>query len=295
MSKPVVLIANATSRNGKQAAKQLLAQGKHFVRLTSRDPSKLAELVSQGAEAIALDPLSAESVTQACRGVDYVYPIIPVLAREAEATIFQNFLRAAHTTGVKHLLYLSSIEAMPEDTALYKPVHNHYEHEQQLLASGIPFTALRPGWFYENELSHHAAEIKHTGEFKTSAGDGVYASVAVQDVAAAAVVVLNQPGSHAGKIYPLTTDAISDATVAETVSKVTGQKVRHVNLTPEEHKELAMKDMPEEFAKRLVTLDYEKRLGLFSIVYPDLEQLLGCKGISLEDFIRQHVGAFKQA
>jgi len=300
MSKPVVLITSATSRNGSQAAKLLLAQGKHTVRLAARDPSKLEALVSQGAEAVALDPTSSESMTKACTGADFVYLILPTLKGDAEITMFRNFLQAAPSTGVKHIVYLSGIDAVPADNAAFKPIHNHYVHEQQLLTSGITFTSLRPAWFHENQVAYHGMEIKHTGEFKTSTGDAVWTSVAVQDIAAAAVVVLSDPDAHAGKIYTLTTDAVTDGMIAAIISKVTGQKVRHVNLTPEEHQEMLVKffgggSAAEERATGLVTLDSEKRGNLFSTVHPDLEQLLGHKGVPLEDFLAQHADVFKQA
>lgn len=218
MAKPVVLITSATSRNGSQVAKLLLAQGKHKVRLAARDPFKLAELVAAGAEAVTLDATSAESMTQACTGADYVYLILPTLVMDAEIVMFRNFLQAAKATGIKHVVYLSGVDAVPED-APFKPVHNHYEHEQQLLKSGIPFTSLRPAWFHENQVMYHSDAIKYTGEFKTSAGDGVWTSVAVRDIAAVAVVVLSDPEKHVGKIYTLTTEAVTDGMVAEKVSE----------------------------------------------------------------------------
>lgn len=299
MSKPVVLITSATSRNGSQAAKLLLAQGKCKVRLAARDPSKLAEFVAAGAEAVALDITSSEAMTQACTGVDVVYLILPTLVGDAEAVLFNNFVQAAKDKNVKHVVYLSAVDAVPPENATFKPIHNHGKNEQQLRRSGIPFTALRPTWFHENQVSYHGEEIKHTGEFKSSAGDGVWTSVAVQDIAAAAAAVLSDPGKHAGHIYTLTTDAVTDGMVAEKISQVTGQKVRHVNITPEEHTEMLVKifggtDEAKERASGLVTLDLEKRSGLFSKVYPDLEQLIGHKGLSLNDFLAQHPSAFIQ-
>lgn len=301
MSKPVVLITSATSRNGSEAAKLLLAQGKHTVRLAARDPSKLADLVAQGAEAVALDPTSVESMSKACAGVDIVYLILPTLVGELETIMFRNFLQAATAPGssIKHIVYLSAINAADRTLVGYQPIHYHYEHEQLLKGSGIPLTILRPAWFHENQVTYHAQSIRTTGEFYTSAGDGVWTTVAIRDIAAAAVAVINNPHLHAGKIYTLTTEAVTDYMVAEKISKVTGQKVRHVNLTPKEHTDFILKSFsgrssPEVFANALVTLDLEKRMSLFSKVHPDLEQLIGRKGVSLEDFLAEHADAFKQ-
>jgi NAD(P)H dehydrogenase (quinone) len=301
MTKPVVLITSATSRNGSEAAKLLLAQGKHTLRLAARDPAKLADLVAQGAEAVALDPRSAESVAHASAGVDLVYLILPSMVGDTEEVMFRNFLSAATAAGssIKHVVYLSAIDAVDPAEAGFKPVHDHYEHEQVLKSSGVSFTSLRPGWFYENQVTYNSQSIRTTGEFKTSAGDGVWTTVAIRDIAAAAVAVLSNPGPHAGKIYTLTTEAVTDSVVAEKVSKVTGQKVRHVNLTPEEHSDLILNIFEghpkrEEWATGLVGLDAEKRNSLYAKVHPDLEQLIGRKGVPLETFLAENADAFKQ-
>jgi NAD(P)H dehydrogenase (quinone) len=154
-TKPVVLITSATSRNGREAAKLLLAQGKHTLRLAARDPAKLADLVAQGAEAVALDARSAESMAHASAGVDLVYLILPTLEGDAEQVMFRCFLQAATAPGssIKHVVYLSGIDVVdPAEAPGFKPIHCHYEHEQKLKRSGIPFTSLRPGWFYENQV-----------------------------------------------------------------------------------------------------------------------------------------------
>lgn len=293
---PVVLVITATSRNGSEAAKLLLAQGKHAVRLAARDPSKLADLVSEGAEAVALDARSLESMKEACTGVDMAYLVLPSLVQGAEVILFENFLQAAKATGVKHVVFMSSLDAEPSTD--YTPFQPNHEREQALLGSGIATTILRPTWFHENVVAN-AESVRRTGEFHSSAGDGVWTSVAVRDIAAAAVAVLSDPEAHAGKVYSLTTEAVTEKQVAEKIGKVAGKKVTHVNLSPEEHAALLKKIYPgpaagaEEFAHGIVTLDEGKRKSLFSEVYPDLERLLGRKGVSLDDFLQEHASAFQ--
>ncbi|KAG0586871.1 hypothetical protein KC19_2G123600 [Ceratodon purpureus] len=301
MTKPVVLITSATSRNGSEAAKLVLAQGKYTVRLAARDPSRLADLVAQGAEAVALDPTSVESMSKACAGVDVVYLILPTGVGELETIMFRNFLQAATAPGssITHIVYLSAVDAADQKVVGYQPIHYHFQHEQLLKSSGIPSTILRPAWFHENQVNYHAQSIRTTGEFRTSAGDGVWTTIAIRDIAAAAAAVIDNPHLHAGKLYTLTTEAVTDDMVAGKISKVTGQKVRHVTLTHKEHKDLIIKSFsdrpnPEVFANALATLDMEKRLSFFGRVYPDLEQLIGRKGVSLQDFLAENADAFKQ-
>lgn len=82
MTNPVVLILSATSRTGRHDVFQLLAllaQAKFTIRLAARDPSKLHDLHSKGAQTIAVDPTSLESMTQACTGVEFAYLVLPSL------------------------------------------------------------------------------------------------------------------------------------------------------------------------------------------------------------------------
>ncbi len=79
-----MLITSATSRNGTEAAKLLLAQGQRTLRLATRDVSKLPPLAAQ----------SAESIAQARAGVNMVYLIFPTLVGDTETVMFRNFLQA---------------------------------------------------------------------------------------------------------------------------------------------------------------------------------------------------------
>ncbi|KAG0626437.1 hypothetical protein M758_2G126000 [Ceratodon purpureus] len=234
---------------------------------------------------------------QACTGVDFVYMILPSLAQGAEVTMFENFLQAAKATGVKHVVYMSSMDADPSKG--FKAFHSNYEREQALLGSGIAATILRPTWFHENAVMYCAESVRQSGEFRSSAGDGVWTCVAIRDIAAAAVAVLSDPKAHAGEVYTLTTEAVTEKELAEKIGKVAGKKVTHVNLSPEEYYDLLKQIYPgpvsgaDEFAHAIVTLDEEKRRSLFSEVHPDLERLIGRKGVSLDDFLAEHAGAFK--
>ena len=93
-----------------------------------------------------------QSLLQACTGVDVVYLILPTLVGDAETVMFNNFVQAAKDKNVKHVVYLSAVDAVPEDHAAFKPIHIHGENEQKLRRSGIPFVALRPAWFHENQV-----------------------------------------------------------------------------------------------------------------------------------------------
>lgn len=296
----MVLITGGTSHNGREVAELLLATKKFRIRLGSRDTCRLAPiLLAQGAEGVVLDSISLESMRSALQGVSSVYFIYPALVGSAGDMLVANLFQAAkETPTLAHIVYLSSMRAAPhkEDFEL---AHKHYLNEQQLIHSGIPFTILGPTYFHENLVDYFADSIRRTGEYQTSAGNGVWTSIAICDVASVAAAAIANPGEHAGKTYELREEAVTHPMVAEMISKVVGKKVTAVNLTPAEHYELVKKSYKgprsvESMADQVVRSDEEKREGQFSVVTPDLEMVLGRQGVSLEEFLVEHADEFKE-
>jgi len=289
--KKVFLIAGASSKNGTSVAKLLLAEpgNKYIVRVGARDPTKLSALVALGAEAVVLDT-SLESALAAFNGVDGVFIVVPFLAGGAEDILIENYLKAAKETGTKHIVYLSAIDAD------IKTSHNHKKHEQLVSESGIPFTILRPTSFHENAVSYKSETIKSQGVFYSSVGDGVYTSVAIDDIAAVAVAALTEPEKHVGQTYVLTGESVTEKQVAETISKIIGKPVTHVNLSPEEYEAvLTQVTGSKEYAAAVVLLDKNRGEGHFAKVDPALEQIIGRKPTSLHEVLTNNASAFKEA
>ncbi len=287
--KKVFLIAGASSKNGTSVAKLLLAEtgNKYIVRVGARDPTKLSGLVDLGAEAVVLDT-SLESAFAAFSGVHGVFIVLPYLAGGDEDILIENYLKAAKETGTKHIVYLSAIDAD------VKTSHNHKKYEQLVSETGIPFTILRPAWFHENVATYDGETIKKQGVFWSSAGDGVFTSVAIADIAAVAVAAFTEPEKHVGQTYTLTGESVTEKQVAETISKIIGKPVTHVNLSPEEYEALVTQVTGrKEYAAGLVLLDTNRREGHFSKVDPALEQIIGRKPISLEEVLTNNASAFK--
>jgi uncharacterized protein YbjT (DUF2867 family) len=292
MSNKVFFVTNASSKTGSFIATLLLEVGKYTIRLGTRNPSKLSKFHAQGAEIVHVDH-TLQSIIEAFKNVDGIYIVLPALIQNAEHVLIENYIKAAKETNVKHIVYLSAVDV---DVKSY---HRHKEYEQMVFDSEIPYTILRPTWFHENVVTYHATSVKKEGVFRTSAGDGVYTSVAIVDIAAVVVEVLTNPEQHVGKIYTLTGEALSEKQVAQSLSKVIGKEVKHVNLTPEEHTTLLKQTYvgwksPEEFVNALVLLDKNKRDNLFNVVDPTLEQVLGRRAISLEEVLVKNASAFKE-
>jgi uncharacterized protein YbjT (DUF2867 family) len=148
----------------------------------------------------------------------------------------------------------------------------------------------------QNFITYNGATIKTQNAFYGSQGDGKVSHIDLRDIAAVAVKTLTE-GGHEDKAYTLTgPEALSNARVAEILSEDTGREIKYVDLTAEQFKQALLgAGLPEWSANALVDLQQFYRRGGASAVTRDVEQLLGRKSTSFEQFSRDYAQAFQRA
>ena len=210
-------------------------------------------------------------------------PNITALERKAIDEIKQ--------AGVRHVVKLS---AMGGRDAIF--LRQHADSEDYIKSSGVAYTFLRPNGFMQNFVTYNGATINTQNAFYGSQGDGEVSHIDLRDIAAVAVKTLTEDG-HEGKAYTLTgPEALSNARVAEILSEDTGREIKYVDLTAEQFKQALLGvGLPEWSANALVDLQQFYRRGGASAVTRDVEQLLGRKPISFEQFSRDYAQAFQRA
>jgi len=162
------------------------------------------------------------TMDQAARGVQAVYHICPNVS-PGEVAIGQAAITAACSAGAEHFVYHSVLhpqtEAMP----------HHWQKlrvEEQLFESGLFYTILQPSAYMQNVLVHWD-QILEQGVYPVPyAVETRLSMVDLEDVAAAAAVVLTERG-HAGATYELVgTEALSQTEVATVLGQQLGRPVR---------------------------------------------------------------------
>ena len=153
------LIVGATGLVGGEICRRLAADRKPVRALVrpAGDASRIDELRAAGAELAAGDLKDPASIQAACAGATAVLSTASsVLSRQPGDTIDGvdrigqlQLIAAAASAGVKHFVYIS-FSPMAEDFALQRAKR---EVEQALMASGMPYTILRPTFFMEVWLS----------------------------------------------------------------------------------------------------------------------------------------------
>jgi NAD(P)H dehydrogenase (quinone) len=222
----MILITGAAGKTGRAIIKALLAAGKpgsEPVRALVRRAEQLQPMRDLGVqEVVAVDLLLPEALKEAVDGIRAIYHIPPNVNPD-EVRIGQELIQAAHAAGVEHFVFHSVLhpqaEAMP----------HHWQKlrvEELLLTSGLNFTILQPTIYMQNVLAQWDQILNHGAYPVPYAAGTRLGMVDLEDVAAAAAVVLMEKG-HGGAIYELCgTEVLSQDEVAAILAQVTRRPVR---------------------------------------------------------------------
>src|SRR6201997_465960 len=227
----MILITGASGNVGREVVKQGLAVGLK-IRATFHSPAVAAKAPS-GLEGVVMDYAKPETIRPALLGVEKIFlvgpPVRDLPAMEA------NFIKEVRATGRKHVVKLSALGGRE---SMFPS--GHRDSEENIEASGLPYTFLRPNGFMQNLVNYDAATIRSQNAFYGCQGNGAVSIVDIRDIAAVAVIVLAATG-HEGKSYALTGgEALTNGQVAENISRVSGRKISYVDLAAEEFKKASL-------------------------------------------------------
>jgi len=285
----MILVTGATGLNGKELLRVLSASGV-AVRTLVRNPAKAEAIAAlPHVEIVQGDMARPETLAAALRGVDRAMLISS--SDPMMLDVQTNFIDAARTAGVKHIVKLSGI--MPELDSAFRFARMHGEIEKRLEASGMAFTHLRAGEFmpaYFRQIPNIAAK----GAIFLPMEEARIASIDVGDIAEIAAKVLTGSG-HEGKTYPLTgPEALTMTEVAAKLSAATGKTIRYVNVPPEAARQAQLAaGMPPYLADALFELFAERRNGKEAKIWPDARALLGRRPTSFDEFAGRNAAVFR--
>ncbi|RYZ78708.1 MAG: SDR family NAD(P)-dependent oxidoreductase, partial [Proteobacteria bacterium] len=156
------VITGATGHLGKLVVSRLLEQVPNSdVGVSVRDPEKAAALLEKGVRVRHGDFAAPESLLGAFDQAEKLLIVSPNVVGEKAIHQHRAAIDAAKKVGVKHLFYTSHMGA--SSTSAFPPMISHAAAESYLQASGVPFTALRNG-FYAESMMMYLQEALQTGE-----------------------------------------------------------------------------------------------------------------------------------
>jgi uncharacterized protein YbjT (DUF2867 family) len=281
----MILITGAAGKTGRAVIRALIARGETVRALVHRS-EQVRPLEALGArEVLAGDMRDQATMERAAYGVRAIYHICPNISPD-EVAIGQAAITAARSAGVEHFVYHSVLhpqtEAMP----------HHWQKlrvEEKLFESGLPYTILQPSAYMQNVLAHWE-QILAQGVYPVPyALETRLGMVDLDDVAAAAAIILTQPG-HAGATYELASaEALTQVEVAAILSRQLGRPVRAEVVSRQAWKERAQASGLGEYQVQtlLKMFDYYERYGFWGNPRV-LSWLLGRPPAPFAAFVARH-------
>jgi uncharacterized protein YbjT (DUF2867 family) len=280
----MILVTGATGAVGSQVVAHLVMAGAK-VRALTRNAGK-ARFDPQVDIAVA-DCDKPETLPPALDGVDRVFMLAPSHHAPAHDA---NIVRAARRAGVKHLVKISglgTIDGAPDAITQW-----HMQGERSVKESGIPWTILQPAEFMSNTL-YWTYGIKADGVVREPSGDTRQSMIDPRDIGAAAAVVLTTDG-HEGKSYPLTgPEALTPRERVGKIAAALGRPLRFEELSEAAAREnWTMLGAPPELVDAVMEV-LRDTSGRWARVYPTIKQLTGRSPISFDQWLRDHLDAFR--
>jgi uncharacterized protein YbjT (DUF2867 family) len=283
-----ILVVGGTGNVGSKVIDELLRRGAS-VRALVRKPE--ATKVLNGVEMFVGDLLDPVSVNKGLQGVDKLYLLNAVVPDELTQGLIAFDL--AKRLKLQQIVYHSvfKVEA-------FKDVPHFASKlaiENALHEFDLPFTIIRPNYFYQNDLTLKDA-LTGAGVYPMPLGTTGVSAVDVRDVAEAAAIALTGDG-HLGKTYNVIgPDILSGDKVASIWSHLLGKQIRYAGHDMDAFEEEMRKNVPSwaAFDIRMMYQGYLER-G-FTAENGDLEtftNLLGHPPRRYEDFAKETVSVWQ--
>ena len=232
----MILVTGVTGKTGGEVARQLTAANLPF-RAVVRNPDKADGIAGPGVDIALGDIADADFLRQALTGIDKALLVMP--NDEHQLQLEKQFTDIAVESGVKHLLYLSSIESVAEST---NPITmSHVAAENHIRAANLAWTMLRPTFFMQN-FAGSVGTAKSTGKLSMPMGKGNIGMIDCTDVGAfiAHVTTDENPEQHHSQCYDISgpDEIMTFDKIATAMGEVIGREVEYDDCDPEFFKEV---------------------------------------------------------
>ena len=216
----MILVTSAGGKTGRAMISTFAKSGEP-VRAMMRRTDADEELRALGAaEIVHGDMTNAAAFAAAAKGCRAIYYICPNMT-EQEEIFGDNAIAAAKLAGVERLVFHSVLHTQVQ------ALQHHWNRmfvEEAIVESGVPYSILQVGSYYQNMLPGWA-KMKETGVHAMAYETGAPMSlVDLDDVAEAALKVLNDPGCANG-IFEICGPVITLTEKAEILSGILHRKI----------------------------------------------------------------------
>ena len=215
----------------KPLTQELVKKG-HSVNVISSKPERKKDIEALGAKAGIGTMKDADFLTSSFAGSDAVYCMLaldgftdPKLSiKEQAKKVASNYAQAIQQSGVKRVVYLSSVGAHTDKGNGLLAIHYHAENILKQLPAEVSITFVRPAGFYKN-LNEFAGFVKGKGFLGTLLALRTYGFTEM--IKGKRGVMMSNYGGNVLSTYASPLD-IADVITEELEIPASGRKVRYV-------------------------------------------------------------------
>jgi uncharacterized protein YbjT (DUF2867 family) len=284
-----ILVTGGTGHVGSEVVKELKKR-KADVRILVR---KQETPPPEGVQVMVGDLLDPVSVEKALHGVDKLYLLNAVTPEELTQGLIAYGL--ARKLKLKHIVYHSVFRV--EHFRDVPHFASKLAIESALREFDVPFTVIRPNYFFQNDASLKDPLTK-AGVYPTPLGTAGISAVDIRDIAEATAIALTSDG-HLGKTYNLNgPELLSGPKAASIWSRLLDKEIRYPGDNMDAFEAQMREHAPSwsAFDIRMMFQGYLER-G-FAAERGDLEtltELLGHSPRRYEDFAGETALAWQQS
>jgi len=284
---------------------ELIKQG-HSVTVISSKPEKQAAIEALGAKAAIGTMEDVDFLTATFTGADAVYCMLAPGGNFADPNnsvndvitlaneITGNYVQAIRRSGVKRVVYLSSIGAHLDKDSGLLIIHHHAENILKQLPPDVAITFMRPVGFYKNLLAY-INSIKTQDVIASNYGaDDTVLLVSPIDIAAAIAEELTSQQPANRKVRYIASEELTCNEVAGILGAAIGKPdLKWIIITDEQLLNgLKAFGMNASFAESFVVMNANTHNGKIYEDYYRTRPTLG--KVKLKDFTKEFAAVYHQ-
>lgn len=277
----MILITGAAGKTGQAVLKGLTSAGLD-ARVFVRREAQAELLRSAGArEAVVGDLADANTIQEACQGVQTIYHICPNMNPD-EVSIGQSVINACKNAAVTHFVYHSVLHPQVQEMQHH---WNKLQVEALLFKSGLNYTILQPASYMQNIAGYLRGMINDGIYAVPYSKDAKFSMIDLEDLAQAAVKIIREGHKHYQAIYELCgAQILSSTEIARIAAETLGKPVRAVELDRGQWERNALASGMDDYSRNtlLKMFEYYHRFG-FTGNAAMLTALLGRSPTPFED------------
>jgi len=235
---------------------------------------------------VKFDFLDGTTFSAALTGIDSVFFVRPPQLSNPKLDMFP-FLDQVKAHKIRHIVFVSLIGVEKN------PMTPHHKIEKQILKLGIPHTFIRPSFFMQNLNTTHLADIRDRGMLYVPAGHSKTNFIDTRDIGAVGAKCLLSD-EYINRELEITGErALTYDEIAVIMSKVLKKRIVYTKPSLLKfRKTMLNRGVKKDYVNVMVMLYLITQLGNANKTTSILEEVLGRKPISFEQYVADYRGVF---